>query len=76
MTLKNVIDKGLVESFYLKKEIDNSESFMYVQYFIKDLKKGKDSIDSKTLNKEIKMIRPFEESILFILGESECYILQ
>lgn len=76
MILKNVIDKGLVESFYLKKEIDNTESFMYVQYFTKDLKEGKDTIDSEALNREIKMIKPFEESILFILGEPECYILQ
>lgn len=76
MTLKNIIDKELVESFYLKKEIDNTESFMYIQYFTKDLKEGKDSIDSEILNREIKMIRPFEESILFILGDPECYILQ
>lgn len=76
MTLKNVIDKDLVESFYLKKEIEDTESLMYVQYFIKDLKEGKDNIDSDTLNREIKMIKPFEDSILFILGEQECYILQ
>lgn len=76
MTLRNIIDKDLVESFYLKKEIEDTESLMYVQYFIKDLKEGKDNIDSDTLNREIKMIKPFEESILFILGEKECYILQ
>lgn len=76
MTLRNIIDKELVDSFYLKKKIDNTNSFMYVQYFIKDLKEEKDNIDLDTLNKEIKMIKPFEDSILFILGDIECYILQ
>ena len=76
MILRNIIDKELVDSFYLKKKIDNTNSFMYVQYFIKDLKEEKDSIDSDILNREIKMIKPFEDSILFILGDPECYILQ
>ena len=72
MILKDMIEKSLVESFYLKEYIENTDCYMYVQYFTEDLKEGKDKIESDILNKEIKKIKPFEDSILFTLkGEGK-----